>query len=156
MSAVAPAPRSTGQECRCRPEEGPATEPGERELRVRQRADPAAIPVLRRRLRGWLAGSADLEEESAEAVVLAADEAVTNSVEHAYPRGTPGTVSVVATRSPCGHGVMVVIEDHGRWRPIPVDPGFRGRGLQLIHRLADRAGVTDSAYGTTVRMCWTP
>jgi serine/threonine-protein kinase RsbW len=98
----------------------------------------------------------DLHEDTAEAVVLAADEAITNAVEHAYPLGTPGTVRLVATRPPCGNGVAVLVQDHGYWRPVPVDPGFRGRGLLLIHRLADRASVTDSLHGTTVRMCWTP
>ena len=44
------------------------------------------------------------------------------------------------------------VEDRGTWRPVPADPGFRGRGLQLIHELAEDVSVQPSpAGGTTVR-----
>ena len=40
------------------------------------------------------------------------------------------------------------------WRPVPADPGFRGRGLMLIRRLADEVVVEPTpGGGTTIRFC---
>jgi anti-anti-sigma factor len=48
--------------------------------------------------------------------------------------------------------VEVAIEDFGVWRPAPVDPGFRGRGLLLIRRLAEDVTFEPTpGGGTTVR-----
>jgi anti-sigma regulatory factor (Ser/Thr protein kinase) len=110
-----------------------------------------AVPALRRLTRRWAAES-DLDEELAEDVVLAVDEAVTNVVEHAYPEVT-GAVRLRLTRWECGE-LTVVVEDDGTWRPLPGDPGFRGRGLSLIDRLADHAHVTPTSTGTLVWMTW--
>jgi anti-anti-sigma factor len=44
----------------------------------------------------------------------------------------------------------VTVRDTGAWRPPPADPGFRGRGLQLIGRLAIDLDVRRRAEGTTV------
>ena len=98
----------------------------------------ASVVPLRRLVRRW---------------TLAADEAVSNAVEHAY-RDVTGDVQVLAVPRPCGHGVAVVVEDQGVWRAPAADPGFRGRGLALIDELADQHSITASAAGTTIRMCW--
>ena len=44
------------------------------------------------------------------------------------------------------------VEDFGQWRPVPADPGFRGRGLMLIRRLAEEVVVEPTpGGGTTIR-----
>jgi serine/threonine-protein kinase RsbW len=111
-----------------------------------------SVVPLRRLVRRWtLAAVAD--EEVGESIVLAVDEAVSNAVEHAYP-GRVGDVSLFAAPRPCGNGVVVVVEDHGVWSPPAADPGFRGRGLDLVRELSDHHYVVGSDLGTTVRMCW--
>jgi anti-sigma regulatory factor (Ser/Thr protein kinase) len=122
-----------------------------RDLRLTRVAATEAIPELRCLARRWAADSG-LHEDLAEDMVLAVDEAVTNVVEHAYPQ-VAGAVRVQLTRRECGE-LTVVIEDDGTWRPPPTDPGFRGRGLSLITRLADHAHVNPSSTGTVVRMNW--
>lgn len=73
-------------------------------------------------------------------------------VEPAYP-GRSGEVRLRLVRPDPGC-LEVTIEDDGTWRPPPTEPGFRGRGVQLMHRLADRAVITHSPGGRTVSLCW--
>ncbi len=120
-------------------------------LRATQAAVPGAVPALRQLARTWIGGSA-VHPDTADDVVLAVDEAVTNVVEHAYPDGS-GEVRLHLIGRECGE-LTVIVEDDGTWRPSPADPGFRGRGLQLIDSLADRASVTHTPSGTTVLMGW--
>ena len=122
-----------------------------RPVEVARTATRDAVPSLRRLLRTWI-DETGLHPDLAEDVVLAVDEAVTNVVEHAYPRQC-GEVRLRLVRSGPG-GLEVTVEDDGTWRTPPEDPGFRGRGVQLIHGLADRARITHSPHGTTVSMCW--
>lgn len=65
-----------------------------------------------------------------------------------------GDVSLFAAARPCGNGVVVVVEDQGVWSPPGADPGFRGRGLDLVRELSHHHTVMGSELGTTVRMCW--
>jgi anti-sigma regulatory factor (Ser/Thr protein kinase) len=123
------------------------------ELRETRAAVIAAVPALRHLTRAW-ADTAELEPVTAEALILAVDEAVTNAVEHGH-RDRPGLVRLLLTRAQ-GGALTAVVADDGTWRPIPVDPGFRGRGLLLIDRLADHADISHSPHGTTVEMSWTP
>ena len=132
--------------CECWPTDDDA------HYRARQAARPEAVRALRRGLRRWLAEHV-LDEDTAEAVLLLADEAVTNAVEHAVLHH-PCTVELVAGTRACGGGVAVLVRDDGTWRPPPDDSGFRGRGVTLMGRMADRSTITASEHGTTVRMCW--
>jgi len=127
---------------------GPCTE-----LREMRTAVIAAVPALRQLARAW-ADTAELDPVTAEALVLAVDEAVTNAVEHGH-RDRPGLVRLVLTRADSGE-TTAVVADAGTWRPIPEDPGFRGRGLALIDRLADDSHVSHGPHGTTVHMTWYP
>jgi len=118
----------------------------------RRPACGASVVPLHRLVHRWTR-AAVVDEEVGESIVLAVDEAVGNTVEHAY-RDVAGDVQVLAVPRPCGHGVAVVVEDQGIWAVPAADPGFRGRGLALIDELADHHSVTASAAGTTIRMCW--
>ncbi|WP_433027502.1 ATP-binding protein [Actinomycetospora sp. CA-053990] len=116
----------------------------------RRPARPETVVALRRLVRRWTAATV-ADEEIGESIVLLVDEAVSNAVEHAY-RGPVGDVSLFAAPRPCGYGV--VVEDQGVWSPPDADPGFRGRGLDLVRELSDHHVVMGSELGTTVRMCW--
>ena len=50
--------------------------------------------------------------------------------------------------------VEIVVRDRGDWRPPPVDPGFRGRGLVMIRSMSSWAEIEPGPDGTTVRMRW--
>ena len=127
-------------------------ETGDRQgLRERMGAQPSAVRALRRRVRAWLA-EIGADEESAESILLVVDEAVTNAVEHACP-GEECDVHLVVGPRACGPGLAVMVADTGTWQ-TPGDPGFRGRGLGMIGRIAERSTVESDDGGTTVRMCW--
>jgi PAS domain S-box-containing protein len=118
-------------------------------LRVRLPARARELAGLRRAVSRWseLAG---LGEDSLTDLQLALGEAVTNAVEHAYPADRPGFADIELRLLPDG-GVSVRVADHGSWRPQPVDPGYRGRGLTLIRGLAEDVVVEGDAEGTVVR-----
>jgi len=117
-------------------------------------ARPETLGSIRRALARW-ATLAGLDPMGVEDLALATYEAMANTAEHAYPLDRrPGQLSVHAART-TDHRVVVTVSDGGRWRPPPPDPGHRGRGLPLIHRLAHDVDVAHDQHGTTVRMAWT-
>lgn len=126
-------------------------------LRVSAPARPAQLPVLRRRLRDWMA-AVGVGEMDAVHVQLAASEAASNVVDHAYQgRDEPGPMWLTATADDgC---VSVEVSDRGRWREpaagqaeaVVAEPGRRGRGLKLIRACMDFVEFSHGR-GTTVRM----
>lgn len=111
------------------------------------------LPRLRRVLKEW-AAAAGLAEDAAEMLVLASYEAMANVVEHAYD-DSHGTLGLAVAHLPKTNQVQVTITDEGRWDPRASRPEEqRGRGLPLIHRLADIAEITPRDSGTTVQMMW--
>jgi serine/threonine-protein kinase RsbW len=110
-------------------------------------ADPLQIARLRKDLRGWLSAQA-VDEEGAQAVLLACSEAVANAIEHGYRDDPFGMVEVAATVTP--EAVEIRVADHGTWRAPRTDVA-RGRGLQLIRQLMDEVAF-DNSGGTTVTM----
>jgi len=95
---------------------------------------------------GWLAGW------DAAVLIVAVNEAVTNSVEHTYRGRERGTVRVraeVSTDAALDRGrVTVVVSDQGRWRDPPMSPRHTPRGIALMHALAQTLAedtVTDNA-----------
>lgn len=119
---------------------------------VPARADQ--LPAVRHSLAGW-ASNLGMGFEQIEGLVLATYEALANVVTHAYPDGA-GTFDLRARHLPERRVVEVTVTDHGRWRPPPADPGpLAGRGLPLIHNLAERVRIEPGTEGTTVQMHWT-
>ena len=93
--------------------------------------------------------------ETVEDLVLAVNEAVTNSVEHAYLGGRAGDIvveAVTAAGTPAEFRVVVTVTDSGVWREPPTDPGYRGRGLGMMAGLVEQLWIDPSAEGTRVRM----
>jgi anti-sigma regulatory factor (Ser/Thr protein kinase)/anti-anti-sigma regulatory factor len=123
---------------------------------------PAAyhnLAAARDAVASWLA-RLHTSQADREVLALAVGEAVTNSVEHAYPAQSPGSVHVTADLD--ADGVCTCrISDTGRWRaPEPVR-GHRGFGLLVCERLVDactvshppqRVGEPFGSRGTTVTL----
>lgn len=107
---------------------------------------------VRREFRRWIADVAD--PDTADDLTLAVYEALANVVDHAYPGSDPGRPmrlwAAVSAPLPTGRALVVTVSDDGEWRDAH-DPGFRGRGLPLVHSLTT-ASVLVSARGTTVQM----
>ncbi|HET9258102.1 MAG TPA: ATP-binding protein [Pseudonocardiaceae bacterium] len=113
---------------------------------------PDQLVEVRHRLERWAIG-AGLGAAAVADLVLASYEALANAAEHAYPPAEDGLVDLAAARTTGGR-ILVIVTDHGTWRPPPADQGFRGRGLQMIMALSHRAQVTPGPRGTTVHMEW--
>jgi anti-sigma regulatory factor (Ser/Thr protein kinase) len=116
------------------------------DFHLRFRADAAQLASLRRDLRRWLGAVPPLQERI-EDVVLAANEAVANAIEHAYADVPAGPVTV---RGHLGeHDLALSVTDRGRWR-APGTDSSRGRGLELMGTLSDEVDVRRSETGSTV------
>ena len=112
-------------------------------------AIPGSVPRLRRKLLEAISGRGFDED----AVGLAATEALTNAVRHAYP-GSQGPVTLSVKQS--ADGLVVVVTDQGIGaRSLPAhsrsDRGM-GMGLPLLHELCTSARVEPGSSGTTVTM----
>jgi PAS domain S-box-containing protein len=108
-------------------------------------AEPTALRSLRNALRRWLSGYQASDREIDE-IVLACNEAVANSIEHAYGPAD-GCVEVTAE---FGEGeVCILVRDDGNWREPRGDN--RGRGLTLMKALMDSVDL-ETRRGTEVRM----
>jgi len=110
-------------------------------------ADPASLPRVRRRLRGWLAAQQVGPNDVAD-IVLAVSEACNNAIEHAY-RDRPGTLTVKLNADPLA--LEAVVEDRGRWQP-PASTDEGGRGIWLMRHLMDTVRFEANGHGTTVSL----
>jgi stage II sporulation protein AB (anti-sigma F factor) len=108
-----------------------------------------SVPSVRRGLTEFAAGCGASEERT-ESIRLAASEAVTNAVLHAYDRSR-GTIQVSA--SYVGGEFWVFVADDGTGlRPRGPHSGL-GLGLALIAQLADEFQILSrSTGGTELRM----
>ena len=150
IADIGPSAGDGDRVCACGPMAVPSEIGPPGAMEMTHGAAKQAVSVFRKIARAWTVHCA-LDEDTAEDVVLAVDEAVTNVVEHAYPRAV-GVVRLQLVQWECGE-LLVAVEDEGTWLP-PSDPGYRGRGLLLIERLADQSRVTPTEWGTTVQMRW--
>ena len=118
-------------------------------------ARPESLGAMRRRVAAW-ARTVAVPDVALDDLQLALGESATNAVEHAYRDDEEGVVDVRVAR--CDDGAIeVVVRDHGTWRPIPADPGYRGRGLALVRELTDQTAVTSQPDGgTRVRFLLVP
>jgi anti-sigma regulatory factor (Ser/Thr protein kinase) len=130
-------------------------------FRIELPAEPSAPRAARHGVRVWLSGAVWPDDAIAD-VEYAVSEAVSNAVEHAYPPGTTGRVTVDAAVEPAGRHqqVRLVVSDGGRWRPLPSTAEGRRRGLQLIAgcmaSVTLRPGGERRPHGTQVVMVSRP
>lgn len=113
-------------------------------------AVPGAAGRSRRATGCWLAAlcGAPAPCDTAQDLVLAVSEAVSNSVEHAYRGDASGVV--VLDGDVAGRRVRLTVSDRGGWRDPPADSGFRGRGLEMIEAVAEDVTVDRGTGGSTV------
>jgi serine/threonine-protein kinase RsbW len=126
------------------------------ELHQRIPADAERLAEMRHALSRWAAG-VGMPTERREELVLAAYEAMANSVEHAYAASandTGGEVELHAAQTVDG-AVVITVTDHGRWKPPEESDGIRGRGIPLMKALANDTAIVAVDTGTTVTMTWT-
>ena len=115
-------------------------------------AVPPAVGPLRRALIRWATG-AGASPRAEQAMALAASEAITNAVVHAYrDASSPGKVSVAAELIAGGRVRVVVTDDGGGMRPRTDSPGL-GLGLPLIVELAESVDIdSEAGEGTRIAM----
>jgi anti-sigma regulatory factor (Ser/Thr protein kinase) len=120
-------------------------------------ADPEHAAVIRREFSDWLHENFALDSTKACDIVLAVNEAMANAAEYAYEANAePGAMHVQATYDGTAATLTVTVTDQGVWR----DTGGvarelkRGRGIPLMHALADNATVDSTPTGTTVCLEW--
>lgn len=115
-------------------------------LRLRLDAVPASMPLLRHTIRRWL-GQAQASSAEIFEITVAASEAFSNAIEHAYA-AADGQIEVEGELR--REDLTLTIRDWGRWRqPRGTN---RGRGLGLMRGLMDNVKVTPEATGTIVEM----
>jgi anti-sigma regulatory factor (Ser/Thr protein kinase) len=120
--------------------------PDARRCEWRFRSVESAIPWMRRGLRAFLADSG-LPADEREDLILAACEAGTNAMEHAQQPTEPFFDACIEIADGL---VTIVVRDHGQWQEPTSDP-YRGRGLAMMHALADTT-VSSCKDGTTVTL----
>ncbi|MGA8332152.1 MAG: SpoIIE family protein phosphatase [Mycobacterium sp.] len=104
---------------------------------------------IRHELTTWMQAAGVPDERIAD-IVLAANEACANSVEHGYQGRSAGRVRVEGEND--GSRVHLRVIDTGSWKPKAADPGVRGRGLLLIRAVSDWLEMECTSSGTTVDM----
>ena len=110
--------------------------------------DASRLHELRHRIAEWLeeAGVADAIIPE---IVIAVNEAVSNSMLHAYQDPeSPGPVRVSVAVGE--DGITATVSDQGRWRSQPAD--HDGRGLDLMSALMSDVRVETDDRGTLVRL----
>jgi anti-sigma regulatory factor (Ser/Thr protein kinase) len=107
-------------------------------------AEGASIPLVRHRLRALLT-DADIDEDGAYDLLLAACEAVTNAIEHAVDPIEPFVDVSVAVDDAA---VEIAVRDYGQWRERSASLD-RGRGSTLMSVVGE-VTATPSPEGTTV------
>jgi PAS domain S-box-containing protein len=115
-------------------------------------AHPDSLASIRHWLRAWL-GTAALDEELAQDILVAAGEACANAVEHAYVGGSGAKAQLSVRLS--GDLLVVAVTDQGKWKqPPPDNQVLRGRGMPMMEALSDGVTVRHDAAGTTVTLEW--
>ena len=106
-------------------------------------ADTVSISVARAGLRRWLVGWS-WPEDQLDDIVLAVNEAVANAVEHAYPDQPSAMVDIrgaIQQTPPAQRRVTIIVRDHGRWRPPPLDDEHRRRGIPIMQGCMDSVTI---------------
>lgn len=114
-------------------------------LDIRVPALTSSARVVRRSLRRLCIANG-LTDDQIFRVLVAAGEAVSNAIEHAYATGS-GLVRVKGSRK--DGSLVIEVSDEGRWREGRRHEG--GRGLELMRRLMDEVVVDQTDSGTAVR-----
>jgi len=118
-------------------------------LRIETPATAGKLSPIRHELSGWLTRAA-VSPQLIRDIIAATNEACTNVVEHAYLHHPRSDITLDAVAS-LGQ-IIVTVSDTGSWRPVPADPGDRGRGLAMMRALASGVEIADGDDGSSVSM----
>ncbi|MHA6619600.1 ATP-binding protein [Pseudonocardia sp. DLS-67] len=122
-------------------------------LQIMLVADTATPSRVRRRFRRWLDGLG-WPRDHRDDIIVAVDEATANVVDHAYLGQRAGPIWIVARELAAGlrghRHVEITVRDWGRWRPVPADPGFRGRGIAMMQAFMRRVDLRCRDDGTEI------
>jgi len=118
------------------------------ELSLTLPAEPASVPVLRRRASEFAAEHGAARDVVAD-VALAVSEAVTNAVKYAKVAGAVGVVELSASRTK--GWLEVKVRDRGEGFGQGSSDGL-GLGLTIIARLAADLKIVQEGDGTEVQM----
>ena len=111
-------------------------------------AHPGQLAPMRAQVRHWLAPLA-MTGDAEDDMVLAVNEAASNSVEHAYlPATADDTVELTFWTEP--HAVCIEIRDYGTWLVPSGRPSARGRGIEIMQRLMALVLIHHDPRGTQV------
>ncbi|WP_344854810.1 ATP-binding protein [Amycolatopsis ultiminotia] len=106
-------------------------------------------PSALAQVRGWARGLlVSLAPEHLSDVLMVVEELTANAYEHT---DGPHCARLTALARPCL--VVIEVDDPQRARPVVRQPdvtSLRGRGMQLVDRLADIWGVHENPEGKTV------
>ncbi len=108
--------------------------------------EPGALKSTRDTLRLWLSETV-ADQDEADDITMACNEACENVVEHAYGLHDD-PFDVIFERT--GNEICICIRDRGTWQTTTGPE--RGRGLELMRRLMDEVGVQSASGGTTVKL----
>jgi anti-sigma regulatory factor (Ser/Thr protein kinase) len=128
----------------------------QRDLHLTVRSDPKLLASVRSLVRSWV-DSWDIDEKTADDVVLAIDEACTNAMRHAYEGRADGSVEL--TLHADSEHFEFQVSDTGvscppectLRRPLQppdvedLEPG--GLGIQLIHKVFDEVDFCPGESG---------
>jgi PAS domain S-box-containing protein len=120
-------------------------------LRLDEPADAPRLAEIRRRLRTWLT-AAGMADRRANDLVMAVNEACTNSIEHGYRDSRAGRVTVRAVAEALR--IAVTVSDAGSWLPNSESGSgvHRGRGIEIMRAMCDSLAMDCTPDGTTVRL----
>lgn len=118
-------------------------------LRIEVPAAADRLGQIRRRLLTWIEPIGVPDAVVAD-IVLAVNEACTNSIEHAYRDSDAGVILVEAFLE--DGQIVICVADHGAWRTPSSQPSTRGRGLPIMHATSDTLELSRTSSGTTVRI----
>lgn len=109
-----------------------------------------AVAPTRGELRTWL-GRSGVSPEMLTDVLIAAGEAVSNSIEHGHRDNPGGLITLHADTF--GDHLRVTVADSGKWKPrrVPSDTS-RGRGIDLMRGLVHDVEIQSGDSGTTVHL----
>ena len=117
------------------------------QARLKLGPDPESLALLRRVLHRWL-DEAGAERDEANELVMAANEAWQNAIEHGTGFART-TVDVELEQR--GEEVVLTVRDAGRREKDPSDPD-RGRGIELMRALAEEVTLELGPNGSTVSL----
>jgi PAS domain S-box-containing protein len=108
---------------------------------------------LRRSLTDW-AAQRRMPDAVVRRLLIAVNEAAANAIEHAYRQKEPETVTVAAHED-SGH-LTATVTDTGTWKPVPRQPGDRGRGTNIMRQVSNDFERHTGPAGTTVQLRFSP